>query len=146
MLAEIESFIQSKKIAVVGVSSVKNKIGYAVYRTLKERGYEVFPVHPDGHIIDGNPCYRSLSELPPGVNAAVIAVKPKKVSNIVDAAIAAGIKRIWFQQGSDFHMAAEQAKKAGLEVVSRKCILLYAPPVTGIHKVHQFLARLFGRL
>ncbi len=39
-----EHLVSQRNIAVVGVSD--KKFGGAIYRTLKNRGYAVYPVHP----------------------------------------------------------------------------------------------------
>ncbi|NMC44122.1 MAG: hypothetical protein GYA46_09410 [candidate division Zixibacteria bacterium] len=64
---------------------------------------------------------------------------------MVEDALAAGMTHVWFQQGPNFSDAVAKAKAKGLQTVSRKCILMYAPPVTSIHSFHRFFAKLFGR-
>jgi len=140
----IEPFARPGKIAVVGVSD--KKFGGAIYKTLKQRGYAVFPVHPERTSFDNDTCYKSLGDLPGDVKAAVIAVSPNTAITVVDDAAAAGLTHLWFQQGKDFSDAVAVAKEKGMHTVDRKCILMYATPVTGIHAVHRFFVRLFGRL
>ena len=140
----IAGFIDAKHIAVVGVS--KRKFGGTIYRTLKQRGYQVYPVHPQTETFDGDRCSAGLADLPDEVAAAVIAVKPAQAEGVVDDAKAAGITTLWFQQGADFSKAIAHADALGIQTISGKCILMYASPVTGIHAVHRFFARLFGRL
>ena len=140
----ITDFTSVEHIAVVGVS--KHKFGGTAYRTLKQRGYRVYPVHPRLETFEGDRCYARLTDLPDAVKAAVITVQPAQAEAVVNDAQAAGIPRLWFQQGADFSAAVKRAEAHGSEVVSGKCILLYAPPVTGIHALHRFFARLFGRL
>ncbi|HWR83669.1 MAG TPA: CoA-binding protein [Candidatus Deferrimicrobium sp.] len=144
MNEHIESFIKSKHIAVVGVSG--RKFGGTIYKSLKERGYSVWPVHPTSRAFKGEACYASLRSIPEQVDAAVIAVSPANAEKVVEDAIQAGISKLWFQQGADFSKVVQKAKANGMEVVSGKCILMYTQPVRGIHGVHRFIARLFGRL
>lgn len=141
---QIEHIVKQKHLAVVGVSD--KKFGGAIYKTLKQRGYSVYPVHPTRESFDGDTCFANLQALPPGVTAAVVAVSPEAAEAVVEDARLAGMTHLWFQQGKDFSSAAAKAKAKGLQVVSRKCILLYAQPVTGIHAFHRFLAKIFGRL
>lgn len=140
----IEYIISAKRIAVVGVSD--KKMGGAIYKTLKQHGYAVFPVHPTRQSFDGDVCHSSLKTLPPDVKTAVIAISPAAAEQVVEDALAAGMTHLWFQQGKDFSGAVAKARAKGLQTVSRKCILMYAPPVTGIHALHRYFARLFGRL
>jgi uncharacterized protein len=146
MTNEIQNFITSKHIAVLGASPSGKKFGNAAYKELKAKGYQVYPVHPTAEIIENDRAYNNLKALPAEVTAAVFAIAPEKALIAVDDAIAHGIKHIWFQQGANFTQAAEKAKAAGIEIVTKKCILMYAPPVKSIHAVHRFLARIFGRV
>jgi hypothetical protein len=140
----IERITAARKLAVVGVSD--RKFGGTIYKELKKRGFEVYPVHPTKETFDGDPCFDKLTSLPVKTDAAIIAVSPETATGVVDDAAAAGIDLLWFQQGKDFSQAVARAESKGVESVSGKCILMYAPPVTGIHKVHRFIANLFGRV
>jgi predicted CoA-binding protein len=145
MNSAIEKIINSKKIAVVGVSQSKQKMGNGIFKGLKENGYTVYPVHPSADMVEGEKAYPNLKALPEPVESIVIATSPKNVDGVIDEAIAVGIKNIWFQQGPNFSAAVKKAQDAGIETVSKKCILMYAPPVKSIHKVHRFFAKVFGR-
>jgi predicted CoA-binding protein len=140
----INQIVNSKHLAVVGVSD--KSFGGEIYKTLKKRGYIVYPVHPTRKTFHGDICYASLRDLPADVNAAILAVSPEAAERVVDDAVSAEITHLWFQQGKDFSGAVAKAQAKGLQTVSRKCILMYAQPVTGIHSLHRFLARSFGRL
>jgi predicted CoA-binding protein len=140
----IEQFVKSEGIAVVGVSD--KKFGGAVYKTLKKYGYPVYAVNPVRETFEGDKCYPDLRAVPAEVKAAVIAVSKETAEKVVDDAKAAGISQLWFQMGQNYSKAIAAAEAAGMSVISRKCILMYAEPVKGIHVFHRFLARLFGRL
>jgi predicted CoA-binding protein len=146
MKQEIQNFIQSKTIAVVGASSNRKKFGNTVYRGLKEKKYTVFPVNPRADTVEGDRSYPDLKSIPEPVEAAIVVTSPQIADRVVDEALEKGINRIWFQQGADFSASVDKAKKAGMEVVSKKCIFLYAPPVTGGHAFHRFFVKLFGKL
>jgi predicted CoA-binding protein len=146
MSSNIENFVSTKEIAILGASPSGKKFGNTIYRELKKKGYRVLPVHPTADTIEGDKAHKDLRSLPHNVESAIIAVAPDKAFNIIDDASRSGIKRIWFQSGANFSRAAEKARSAGIDVVTGKCILMYAQPVTGFHAVHRFLARLFGRL
>ena len=140
----IETIVNSKHLAVVGVSD--KKMGGLIYKTLKQRGYNVYAVHPTRLTFEGDKCYPSLASLPAEVNSAIVAVSPKAAEAVVESAKTTGITTLWFQQGKNVSTAVLKAQTAGLETVSRKCILMYARPVTGIHAAHRLVARVFGRL
>ncbi|MFH2037679.1 MAG: CoA-binding protein [Candidatus Zixiibacteriota bacterium] len=142
----IQNFIDSKNIAILGVSDNPRKFGNSVFKELRYRGYNLFPVHPTLEKYDETEVYHDIDSLPFHVDAAVVCIKPEKVAPILDQLIDGNIKKIWFQQGADFSVYAEKAREKGLDVIERKCILMHAPPVTGIHKFHRFLAKVFGRI
>jgi hypothetical protein len=142
----ITDLLKTKPLALVGASDKPKSFGQIAYTTLKQRGYTVYPVNPNYSEITGDRCYRSISELPSGIESAVFMLSPSAAEQAVVDARAAGIKRIWFQQGGRYEAAIKAAEDAGMQVVSRKCILMYTEPVTGVHAFHRFLAKLFGRL
>lgn len=142
----IADFFKTKTLALVGASNKPKSFGQLAYTTLKQHGYNIYPVNPNYSEVAGDRCYRSIAELPQGIESAVFMLSPSAAIQAVADARAAGIKRIWFQQGAKYGSAIKAAQEAGMQVVSKKCILMYAEPVTGIHSFHRFLARLFGRL
>lgn len=146
----IETFVQGKRLAVVGASrtgSGKNKkFGNAAAKELKERGYQVFLIHPEAQEIDGERCYPNLSAVQGEVDGVLVSVPPKKALNVIKEAATVGIKNIWLQQGAESTEVLAQAKQLGLSVISGKCILMYAPPVRSFHGFHRIVMKLIGQL
>jgi hypothetical protein len=141
----VTDFLKTKTIALVGASNRPKSFGQVAFTTLKQRGYTVYPVNPNYPEVAGDRCYRSISELPQGVETAVFMLPPAAAEQAVADAHNAGIKRIWFQQEGKYDTAIKAAENAGLQVMSRKCVLMYTEPVTGAHAFHRFFVRLFGR-
>jgi hypothetical protein len=146
MNPQIESFITTKKIAVVGFSRSGKKFGNMAGKELIARGYEIFPVHPNVSEIEGLTCYPNLKSLEGKVESLLISIPPANVSPVLEAAAQTGLKNIWLQQGSWSKEIQQTADRLGLQVISKKCILMYAPPVTSIHKFHRTIKSIFGRL
>ena len=142
---KIQDFIQLKKLAVVGVSRSDKKFGTAIYKELKERGFNVYGVNPQMDSIDGDKCYPALSELKGKVDGVVICLPPQKAANIIREAAAAGITKIWLQQGSQSFETKKAAREVSVTPVEGKCILMYAGEVTSIHAFHKFFAKVFGQ-
>jgi hypothetical protein len=115
-------------------------------RELKQRGFTVYPINPGLRDFEGDRCYSSLEEVAGRPDCVLISVKSAGAAGeIVSQAIKIGAPLIWFQQGASFDESARTASGAGLRVVEGRCILMYAEPVGGIHGVHRWLARLFGK-
>ena len=146
MTETIENFISLKRLAVVGVSRDSNKFGTRIFQELKQRGYQVTPVNPNMKDIGGQPCAPDLAALQGKVDGAVVCIAPKQVEAVLLQAAASGIKNVWLQQGAESAAALKTARELGLNVVSGKCILMYAEPVISFHKFHRFVAKVFGQL
>ena len=140
----INEFVTNKKIAIAGVSRDPKKFGNILYCTLRDKGYEVFPINPNAHSIDGCFCYNTVKDLPTGISELLITTAPKDTENVVKEAIEKGIKNIWIQNGSETDSAIKLAQQNNVRLVTRSCILMYADP-KGFHKFHQVLARWFGK-
>lgn len=138
-------FLNCKRIAIYGISRTETKFGNSIYRELKSRGYQVFPMHGDIEKFDNDPCYRSLSDISPSIDGVFINVKPEKVMEILEEVKKAGITNVWLQQGAESEKALEFAKQNNLQISSNGCILMYLEPVNGMHTFHRWIWRLIKK-
>jgi uncharacterized protein len=113
-----------KTIAVVGLSSNPARPSYGVTEYMQSSGYQIIPVNPNETDVLGEPSYASLEEVPQKLEIVDIFRRAEEVPPVVDAAIRAGAKVIWMQQGIANETAAEKARAAGLTVVMDACILV----------------------
>ncbi len=143
-LEKIRSFLDAGVIAMAGASRDKKKFGNQVLTELKLKGMNVIPVHPEAAEIDGLECVASVDGLPSDVNHLFVAVSKDKTAGIVEAAGNKGIKNVWIQQMSETPEAIKAAEEKGVDLITRRCIFMYADPVKGVHKFHRTLNKLFG--
>ncbi len=145
-MAQVEGFLEQRKLALVGASRSGKKFGNVALRELRGQGYDVVPVHPDAGEIDGVRCVRSISELPGDVDACLLVVPP--AASLVLAAEAAerGIRHLWLQQGAESPEAIRACEQAGVSVVHGHCILMFARPTAFFHRAHRWLWGVLGRL
>lgn len=144
--AVVDDFVSQKKLAVVGVSRNSRKFGNFAYHELKARGYQVFPVNPNLDSVGEDRCYPSLNTLPEKVDGVVVVVPPKETEKVVQETDAAGIKRVWMQQGAESEAAIRFCKDHGMSEVHGECILMFSEPVRSYHWFHRFVLQCFGRL
>ncbi|MBW8324834.1 MAG: CoA-binding protein [Prolixibacteraceae bacterium] len=142
----IEQFVSSKRIAVVGMSRSGKKFGNMAAKELKAKGYEIYPVHPDAVEIDGFTCSPNLQSLTGKIDGVWISIPPKNVSPVLEEAAQIGLKNIWLQQGAWSAEVQQTIDQLNLPVVSKKCIMMYAPPVKSVHKFHRTIVGIFGGL
>lgn len=145
-LSDIRDFLNSRKIAVAGVSRDPKKFGNQVFKELKERGFELYPVNPNAERIDDVQVFAQLSLLPEEVKHLLILTHKRETEKVVMEAIAKGISHIWIQQMSETPEAVRIAKEAGVRLVTGQCIFMWADPVKSIHKFHKSFLKFFGLL
>jgi uncharacterized protein len=143
---DIENFLEPKKLAIAGVSRNPKKFGYSVYHELKKSGYTVYPINPNTDEIEGEKCYAAVSDLPGDVKHLLIVTPKKDTDTVLREAINKGITRIWVQQMSETAETIRIAEEFHVEMITNKCIFMFAEPVAGFHKFHKTLVRIFGRL
>lgn len=142
-LSDIESFLQPKKFAFIGLSRDPKKFSRTVFKELQAKGYDMYPVNPGMDDVEGVKCYKDVSELPAGIDRAILMTPKSNTAGAVENAIHHGISHIWIQQGAETKEAVEIAKENGTKLVHGACIMMHASP-TGVHKFHRFLSKLFG--
>lgn len=134
------AFLANKRIAVTGVS--RNAGGHgsnAVYKRLRERGYEVFAVNPNTDTVEGDPSYPDLHAIPGGVDAVVIATKPERAEATMSECAELGISQVWmhrsFGAGSVSDEATVYGREHGITVIDGGCPLMFEPTADFGHKV-----------
>lgn len=142
----IGEFLTQHSFAVVGVSRNGKKFGNRIYKMLKEKGKEVFPINSFADRVERDRCYPGLHALPKKVDGVVIVVPPREAEQVVKEAAGLGIRRIWMQQGSESRSAIQYCEQYGLEVVHGECIFMYAEPVVSFHKIHRWARKLVGMM
>jgi predicted CoA-binding protein len=120
-----EIFESVKTIAVLGLSPNPQKDSHRVAAYLQEHGYKIVPVYPKEEEILGEKVYRSLKEIPFGVDMVDIFRKPAALMDIAKACVERGdVKVFWAQKGIVNNEAAEFAKEHGMKVVQNQCAMV----------------------
>lgn len=143
-LRQIEDFVASEPIAVVGVSRNPKKFGYAAFKELKGKGMNVIPVNPSADEIFGLKSYPDVTSLPADVKGVIILTKKDQTAAIVKETRLKGIKNIWIQQNSDSKEALKELEGSDINYITGECILMYYKPHS-IHKFHRAILKLFRR-
>lgn len=96
MTGAMEKFFAPRGVAVIGASATPGKPGNVLLRNLDANGYAggVYPVNPRGGEIEGRKVYRSIEELPDGVDQAVVTLPAADNPGVVRACAAKGIEAI----------------------------------------------------
>ncbi len=122
-MSAVEDILKnSRTVAMVGLSSNKERPSNLVGRYLKEHGYKIIPVNPNEKTVLRHKSYPDLASIPVKVDVVDIFRRPEDVPPIVKDAIEIGAKAVWMQEGIKNAGAAALARKAGLKVVQDKCM------------------------
>jgi uncharacterized protein len=117
---------RTKTVAMVGASANHLRPSYTVFSYLRTQSpVELSPINPTIESIDGVKAYPSLAAYAAERGAPDIVDffrKPSELIAVVDDAIAAGAKAIWFQYGVVNDEATRRADEAGLDVVVDRCM------------------------
>jgi predicted CoA-binding protein len=132
-------FLAHRRIAVTGVSRTPGGHGSnIVYQRLRDRGYEVFPVNPNAHEVEGDPCFPDLRSIPEGVDAVVIGTRPELAEATMRECAELGIHHVWMHRGpgagSVSRAATDFGRRHGIEVIDGGCPCMFEPTADRGHK------------
>jgi acetyltransferase len=120
-------------VAVIGASNAPEKYGYIILKNILDAGFRgpVYPVNPKAEEILGRPCLRGITDLPPGVDLAVVIIPARAVPQALTEAGQRGIKAAvvisgGFAESGDEGVALQRqveevARRTGIRVVGPNC-------------------------
>ena len=128
---QIDTFMGADAFGVVGASSKPHKYGNKVLRCYQQNQHTVVPVNPVEEAIEGLACVASVTELPDQVSSISIITPPKVTEQVIEQAIAKGVKNVWMQPGAESAQAVAACGAAGINVIADgSCVLV----VLGYHE------------
>src|SRR5512145_3481730 len=144
-LENARKFLESRRIALVGLSRNDQDFSRFVFRELAKRGIDVVPVHPAMKEAEGRPCFARLQDVTPGVDAAFLMTKPEVADRLLGDCVEAGVKRVWFHRGAGKGSGDERAyafcATHGIEAVRDLCPFMAMEGAGVAHGVHGWFRR-----
>ena len=106
------------KVAVIGASNKPHRYSYKAVMLLKEKGYEVYPVHQRVKDIEGMPVYPSIKDIKDSVDTITMYVS-SDISNILgDDILDREPGRIIFNPGAENPELKKKAQEKGIETIN----------------------------
>lgn len=144
-------FLSQKRVAVTGVSRTPGGHGSnAVYKRLRERGYQTFAVNPNADEVEGDPAYHDLRSIPGGVDAVVIGTRAEIADETMRECAEIGIKHVWMHRGpgagSVSKTAAVYGRGHGITVIDGGCPCMFDPTADLGHKAMRIVFTLTGNV
>lgn len=115
-----------KKFAVYGLSPDETKASHYVPEYMRNHGWEMVGTYPKPHAAGGFKIYPSLKEVPPEYRKFIDVFRsPDRIDEVVDEVLAVGgVEVLWLQLGISNAEAEARAEKAGIKVVSNRCLII----------------------
>lgn len=147
-------FLAQRRIAVAGVSRDTKQPANLIYRRLRDAGHEVFAVNPNADEVEGDRCYKAVSQIPAAVDGVVVVTPAEVSAAVVEDSAVAGVPRVWLHRGlgpgsmSDEAVAA--CRRHGIAVIPGGCPNMFGntsdPGHRGMLRVLQVTGKLPRRL
>ena len=113
----VKEFMAQKKFAIVGATDNPEKYGNQIFKNLKNRSYEVYPVNPRLKELEGVKCYARLADIPVKVDVVDFVVPPEVTEFTLQECKQLGLNRIWLQPGSESETAISFCHENNLKVI-----------------------------
>jgi uncharacterized protein len=110
--------------AIVGASNDETKYGNIVLRDLKSAGYNVIPINIKEHEVIGLKAYKSVIDVEGRIDVAVFIIPPAASDKAILEVKEAGIRKVWFQPGSESDAAIKFCKQNNINCIYGKCIMV----------------------
>ncbi len=141
-------FLAQEHIAVAGVSRSSSEAANGIYRTLRDKGYQVYAVNPNADTVEGDTCYPNMQTVPHKLDGAILVTAPEISEAVAADCVEAGVPRVWmhnntFLPSSVSDKATAVCKENNITVISGGCPMMFFD--TG-HKCMKWILGVTGRL
>jgi uncharacterized protein len=125
--SEFKALLSSyKKFSVYGLSPDAEKASFYVPEYMKSQGWDIVGTYPKSHEAGGFKIYKNLGEVPLEYRKFVDVFRSSdRINDVVDEILeAGGVEVMWLQLGISNAEAEARAEKAGIKVVSNRCLII----------------------
>ena len=134
-------FFSDDRFILVGDTGSR-KFPLFTRRFLEERGKTVYAVDLAG----SEGFLGSLDQVPADAQAVIVEVSKERTEQVVSAALAKGLKKVWIHQMTDTPEAIAACTTAGAAVYTGSCSVMYlAPSGFSAHSIHRGIWKLLGK-
>ena len=111
-------------VAVVGATDNPAKYGSVIYRDLKRKGFDVYPVNRNRSTVDGDIAYPNLEALPVVPTVVNFVVPPDETLKVLHGAKRLGIDNMWVQPGAENPSVLRYLQEEGFNYTANSCIMV----------------------
>lgn len=146
-MRQLDYFFNPKSVAIIGASHKPEKLGYVIFTNflgnISER--KVYPVNPDTTPILGQKVYRSILQIPDGIDLAVIIIPAKVVPKVLKDCVSKGVKAVIIVSGG-FSETGEEGKKLEIKlkhIIEDTNVRVMGPNCLGVYDPYTKVDTLF---
>ena len=137
----LDAIFRPRSVAVIGASRRPGSIGGAIFRNLLAHGFEgpVFPVNRSARVVQSVLAYPTVSDIPGGVDLAVIAVPSRQVLAAVEECGQKGVRGVIIITAGFKETGPEgaQLERAVRDAARRHQMRLVGPNCLGVLNTEQ---------
>ncbi len=142
-LRHLDAIFKPRSVALIGASATPGKLGHDVLYNLIHAGFAgpIYPVNPKADELLGLPAYKSIQDISPAPDLAVIIIPARAVPATIQQCGEAGIKAAIVVTGG-FAEAGEEGEKLQEELAAaarRYGIRVIGPNCQGVNNPHHQL-------
>ena len=148
MKKDLDYFFEPGNVAIIGASGTPGKSGNDVINNILANGYkgELFLVNPKGGTIMDRPVYSSITDLPQGIDLAVVILPAKLNPGVIRDCAAQGIKALVLAAGgfAEVDDAGEKLQAETVKAIQETGIRVIGPNTSGHTSTpHSFTSSFF---
>jgi predicted CoA-binding protein len=106
-----------KTVAVIGVSSNREKWGNKAVRAFAQQGYTVYPVNPTEAEVEGWKAYASVKDVPTRPDTVTVYLAPPRLLKILPDIAARGCDELFLNPGTESPDVLAECERLGLNVI-----------------------------
>jgi len=140
-MLEQESFWNAGSLAVI-TDRTKPAMKWTVDE-LAKRGKKVYVVDVSGERDEG--ILQDISELPQGVDCAVVGVTKTNPADAVESLEKKGVKKFWIHWNTETPEVKNRCSGSQNQCITGKCPMMYLAHGLNIHTMHRGIAKIMGK-
>ncbi len=126
---------EARTIAVVGLSPNPGRPSHEVAAYLRDAGYRILAVRPDGRPVFGEPSFATVTtaaESAGPIDVVNIFRRSEAVPDLLPELLAVRPRLVWMQVGVRHEDTARALEAAGIPVVMDRCLMVEHPWLTSV--------------
>ncbi len=145
-MKDLNAIFKPKRVAVVGASADSKKIGHQIIKNVIEGGFqgEIIPINPKASEVLRHKAYKSLSDVPEGVDLVVIAIPQPFVIATMEECARRKVKAVAVITSGFGEVGKIQEEKKLKQIADDSNIALLGPNIFGLAYAPNKLNASFG--